>query len=382
MNDMSNGIAKMRARGQGLIGGAIGTPKARLMLLGGVGLVALLLAGSWLYGRYSHVYVQDSRLSSTMVSVSSRVAGWITAFPAKEGATVKKGDLLVDIDGREANLMLAELDAGLEAVRAEKAALTINRDQVDQRTKSQFEMAQSMVSEVQARLNGASSDLQLARADFKRVDALYKDKVISAQRWETERNRLNKAQQEDGRAQAAVDAARASMATAQSARMELQVLDERLRMMSAQEARLLAQRERQALDIADRAVKSPVGGVIDETFANPGEYVRPGQRLLMIHDPENIWVNANIKEGEIRHIKIGAHATVTVDAYPGEAFDGKVVRIGNAATSQFALLPNPNPSGNFTKIAQRLEVRIDVAQRDHLLKPGMMVEVAVDIPGR
>ncbi|MDO9461042.1 MAG: HlyD family secretion protein [Alphaproteobacteria bacterium] len=382
MNDMSNGIAKMRARGQGLVGNLIGTPRARLVLLGAIGLIALVLVGSWLYGRYSHVYVTDSRLSSTMVSISSRAAGWIASFPAKEGATVRKGDLLVEIDAREANLMLAELDAGLEAVRAEKAALTLSRDQVDQRTKSQFEMAQAMLNEVQARSSGAASDLQLAQADFKRIASLYKDKVIAAQRWETERNRLTKAQQESQRAQAAVEAGRASMATAQAARIELQVLDERLRMMTAQETRLMTQRERQALDISDRAVKSPIGGVIDETFANPGEYVRPGQRLLMVHDPNNIWVNANIKEGEIRYVKIGAHATVSVDAYPDEKFDGKVVRIGNAATSQFALLPNPNPSGNFTKIAQRLEVRIDVEQRDHMLKPGMMVEVAVDIEGR
>ncbi len=381
MNDMSTGIVKVRNRGGGLLE-LFGAPKARLMLLAGVALIALLAIGSWLYGRYTHVYVQDSRLSSTMVSISSRAAGWVTSFPAKEGATVRKGDLLIEIDSRESSLMLAEMDAGLEAVRAEKAALSISRDQIDQRTKSQFDMAQAMLNEVQARSNSATSDVQMARADYKRIDALYKDKVIAAQRWETERNRLTKAQQEEERAQAAVEAGRASMATAQSSRMELLVLDERLRMMAAQEARLMAQRERQALDISDRAVKSPVNGVVDETFANPGEYVRPGQRLLMVHDQNNIWVNANIKENEIRFVKIGAHALVTVDAYPGEEFDGKVVRIGNAATSQFALLPNPNPSGNFTKIAQRLEVRIDVAQRDHLLKPGMMVEVAVDIPGR
>ncbi len=382
MNDMSNGIARMRARGQGLIGEVAGTPRARMLLLGGAGLIALLVIGVWLYGRYSHVYVQDSRLSATMVSVSSRVAGWITSFPAKEGATVLKGDLLVEIDPREAGLMLTEIDAGLSAARAERAALVLNRDQVDQRTKSQFDMAQAMLAEARARANSAASDLQLARADFKRIDTLYTDKVISRQRWETERNRATRSEQEYERAQAAVEAARASSASAQSARMELEVLRERLNILDAQVMRLTAQRERQALDISDRAVKSPISGVVDETFANPGEYVRPGQRLLMVHDQNNIWVNANIKENEIRHVKIGAHATVSVDAYPGEKFDGKVVRIGNAATSQFALLPNPNPSGNFTKIAQRLEVRIDVAQRDYLLKPGMMVEVAIDIPGR
>lgn len=382
MNEMPNNLTAVRDRGLGLIGGFLNAPNMRLKLAGGIGLVALIAIGTWLYGRYSHVYVQDSRLSSTMVSVSSRVAGWITDFPAKEGATLQKGDLMVDIDAREAQFMLAETEAALQGVRAEKAALSANRDQVDQRTKSQYDMAQSMVNEAQARRNSAQSDLQLAQSDFQRIESLYKEKVISAQRWETERTRFRKAGQESERAAAAVETARTALATAESARLELKVLDERLLITEASEAKLTAQRDRQALDVADRAVRSPVNGVIDETFANPGEYVRPGQRLLMIHDPENIWVNANIKEGEIRFVKIGSHATVTVDAYPGETFDGKVVRIGNAATSQFALLPNPNPSGNFTKIAQRLEVRIDVAQRDRMLKPGMMVEVAVDIPGR
>lgn len=382
MNEMPNNLTAVRNRGLGFIGGFMNAPNMRLKLAGGVGLIALIAIGIWLYGRYSHVYVQDSRLSSTMVSVSSRVAGWITDFPAQEGATLQKGDLMVEIDSRESKLMLAETEAALQGVRAEKAALTANRDQVDQRTRSQYDMAQSMVKEAQARLSATQSDLQLAQSDFKRIEALYKDKVISAQRWETERNRLKKAEQETERAAAAVETARTSLVTVESARLELKVLDERLLMMDASEAKLTAQRDRQALDVEDRLIKSPINGVIDETFANPGEYVRPGQRLLMIHDPENIWVNANIKEGEIRFVKIGSHATVTVDAYPGEKFDGKVVRIGNAATSQFALLPNPNPSGNFTKIAQRLEVRIDVEQRDRMLKPGMMVEVAVDIPGR
>lgn len=382
MNEMPNNLTAVRNRGLGFIGGFMNAPNMRLKLAGGVGLIALIAIGIWLYGRYSHVYVQDSRLSSTMVSVSSRVAGWITDFPAQEGATLQKGDLMVEIDSRESKLMLAETEAALQGVRAEKAALTANRDQVDQRTRSQYDMAQSMVKEAQARLSATQSDLQLAQSDFKRIEALYRDKVISAQRWETERNRLKKAEQETERAAAAVETARTSLATVESARLELKVLDERLLMMDASEAKLTAQRDRQALDVEDRLIKSPINGVIDETFANPGEYVRPGQRLLMIHDPENIWVNANIKEGEIRFVKIGSHATVTVDAYPGEKFDGKVVRIGNAATSQFALLPNPNPSGNFTKIAQRLEVRIDVEQRDRMLKPGMMVEVAVDIPGR
>jgi len=92
-------------------------------------------------------------------------------------------------------------------------------------------------------------------------------------------------------------------------------------------------------------------------------------------------VDANVKETEIRHLKVGRRVKVTIDAYPGEIFEGTIARVGHAATSQFALLPNPNPSGNFTKVTQRLPVKIAVAQRDGKLRPGMMVEVVVDVDG-
>jgi membrane fusion protein (multidrug efflux system) len=137
---------------------------------------------------------------------------------------------------------------------------------------------------------------------------------------------------------------------------------------------------RQALDIKDRTILSPVDGVIDTTFVNEGEYVRPGQRLMLIHDPSQIWVKANIRETELRYVKIGAPVEISVDAFPDRIFKGEVFRIGNTTTSEFSLLPSPNPSGNFTKITQRLPVRIKVTQDGELLRPGMMVEIDIVIP--
>ncbi|PPR59676.1 MAG: hypothetical protein CFH10_01816, partial [Alphaproteobacteria bacterium MarineAlpha4_Bin2] len=97
------------------------------------------------------------------------------------------------------------------------------------------------------------------------------------------------------------------------------------------------------------------------------------------HDPKRVWIDANIKETDIRKVKIGQTVDVTVDAFPEKKFGGKVTAIGNAATSEFALLPTPNPSGNFTKITQRLRVRIAIDQEQNLLRPGMMVEVFIDV---
>ena len=125
-----------------------------------------------------------------------------------------------------------------------------------------------------------------------------------------------------------------------------------------------------------------LNGVVSRTFIDKGEFVRPGQRLMLIHDPNNIWVEANIKETELRHLEVGMPVTLSVDAFPDHAFEGMVERIGQAATSEFALLPNPNPSGNFTKVTQRVPIRISVAQEDTMLRPGMLVVVEIDIPGR
>jgi membrane fusion protein (multidrug efflux system) len=176
-------------------------------------------------------------------------------------------------------------------------------------------------------------------------------------------------------AQADIENARAAVAEAEAAREELTVLQRQLAELGPEEQRLRAQRERAALDLEDRTILMPFDGVVDQTFVDEGEYVTPGQRLLMIHDPERVRVEANVKETNIRFFRPGKTVTITVDALPGRRFEGTVTRVGQAATSEFALLPNPNPSGNFTKITQRLPVRIAVQQEGGELKPGMMVEL-------
>jgi len=200
---------------------------------------------------------------------------------------------------------------------------------------------------------------------------------------------------------AEVQAARNKLAEAQAERTQLDVLDSKLAKLQFQESELRAQIARQKLDLADRNIRAPLSGVIDKTFVDIGEYVTPGQRLVLLHDPEEIWVEANVKETQVRKLRIGQRVEVFVDAYPGPGmvdailgmfgvdpadnddadagFVGHVIAIGNSTTAEFALLPSPNPSGNFTKITQRLPVRIAIDQKDRKLRPGMMVEVSIDI---
>lgn len=137
--------------------------------------------------------------------------------------------------------------------------------------------------------------------------------------------------------------------------------------------------QRYAIDLSDRHMLAPSAGIIDNVYIDSGEYVLPGMRIMLMHNPADIWVSANVKETEVKYLKVGQTVDVSVDAYPDKQFTGTVEKIGHAATSQFALLPSTNPSGNFTKVTQRLTVKISLPQEELLLRPGMMVEVAIDI---
>ena len=350
--------------------------------LGLLAIGGLVLLGAWIYDRFSHVYVDDARITADVISVSSRVSGWITKLSVSEGDTIKAGDVLVAIDDRDAKLRLAELDARLLSIDAERARLGAEKQMVDRQTSSQYKMRSSQLRAVQAALAGRQSDLDLARTDFERTKKLLARKVVSRRRWEERRKTFRVAEHNYQQALAQVAAAQASLVEASAYREQLLVLDRELAALTHQKTEIQAQHDRQTLDMRDRIIRSPINGVVDKTFVNASEFVSAGQRLLMVHDPKKIWVAANVRETDIKHLKLGSPAAVTVDAYPDKSFRGKITRVGNAATSEFALLPTPNPSGNFTKIAQRLAIRIELETKSTLLRPGMMVEVDIGIDNR
>jgi len=204
-----------------------------------------------------------------------------------------------------------------------------------------------------------------------RADTLL-GRTVSHELWEQRKTQLEQAEAAERTASAALADARAKLG-------DIEVLRKEVEGLTKDAAQINARIHEQEIDFTDRLVCSPINGIVDEKFVQPGEYVIPGQRLFIIHDPKQVWIDADIKETKLSRLKIGQPVKISVDAYPHRPFTGRIERIGNAATSEFALLPSPNPSGNFTKITQRVPVRIAVEQPDdNPLRPGMMVEVDID----
>lgn len=352
--------------------------RSRRWRLYGAILAALIVLGAggwWLYQQFTHVFVTDARVAADIVAMSSRVPGWVAAVEVIAGDSVRKGDILVRIDDRESRLRIEELDAQLAGIAHRREEIKARIALTDRQTQSRITAKQAAVRAAKAALAATTAQRDLARQDNDRAEKLEPRGAITRARLDQTRAALETAKQQVFSAQADLENTRAALAEAEAARGELAVLRAQLAELGPEEKRLRAQKARAALDLEDRTIVMPFDGVVDRVFVDEGEYVTPGQRLLMVHDPQRVRVEANVKETDIRFFRPGTTVTITVDALPGRRFEGTVTRVGQSATSEFALLPNPNPSGNFTKITQRLPVRIAVQQDGGELKPGMMVEL-------
>ena len=341
--------------------------------------IAALYAGREVYLRFTHIYEYDARVTADIVTVSSRAEGWIVEMPALEGARVGANDVVVRIDDRIAKLRSDALATQIKSVQAERARLAAERRMIAEQTEAVMRTRRSGVTVKEKALAALKTDLELARLELERNRSLYDRHVANERALQQATAATAKLESQLMQAQAEYEQAQGSLHEALADRSRLDVIDAQVDALEFQAANLQAQLAQQVVDVEDRTIRSPVPAVIDRTFTLPGEYVASGQRILMLHNANEVWVEANIKETQVGQLKLGQKVLIAVDAYPNERFIGKVGRIGNATTARFALLPTPNPSGNFTKITQRVPVKIDFVEMPKPLSPGMMVEVEIDI---
>ncbi len=186
-------------------------------------------------------------------------------------------------------------------------------------------------------------------ADLERASSLYGQRNISQEQFEHARSAAQGAEAQLGVALAEIDRARA----------ELAVIEAQMR---------------------NTALVSPVDGVVARRWLSAGEVVQPAQAILTINNLEDVWVTANFEETKLARLRVGAPATVAVDAYPGVRLSGTISSIGSSTAGQFSLIPAGNAAGNFTKITQRVPVKITVERNGAALLPGMSVTVRVSAP--
>jgi membrane fusion protein (multidrug efflux system) len=351
----------------------------RLTILVAVLAVAGYFIMDWVQRRQANVFIIDSRIASDMINVGAQEGGLITGLEVGTGDTVSRGQVLVRMDTRTLEQQATETRASILRLDAEREQLNAEQVLERARIKASEETAGARIAVSTARRKSVDALLAQAVKERKRAEDLHRRKIIAGQAVDNARAAEADLSARVLEAKAAIVEAEAELRRATAERERKGVMIQRKAAVEAERESMRARLQQLETRLADRDVPAIVDGVVDQTFVEVGEYVRPGQRLLMIHDPDNVWVAANVKETELYRFNVGSRTTVTVDAYPGRTFEGKITWIAPAATSQFALLPNPNPSGNFTKVTQRVPIRIDLQGDRQGLRPGMMVEVAIHV---
>lgn len=359
--------------------------RRRLLWLA-AGLAVIGLVGWWGFGflhfRSTHVTTQDARVEANVISIASRSGGWVTRFGLIGADQVHKGKALAVIYRKPAAVALAELRAQRHALEQQIATYRQQLAETRKTSAATIEAAKTSVDAAQARLTSLKASLTLAEDNAARGRSELKQAAISKQNYEKLVTAAQIARENVRAAQAGVSSAKADYAKARAQQAQVVVLESRIKQYKARQAALDQKINGAKTNLDDLVLRSPIDGVVDKTFVRQGDYVSAGQTLLMIHDPSQVWVTAKIKETSLASVAVGEPVQVSVDAYPGRVFHGTVSRVGTAATNQFALLPSPNPSGNFVKVIQRVPVRIAVEQvKGDLLRPGLNASVAIDIHG-
>ncbi len=353
----------------------------RLIVIGGVVAVAVWLGGPWLAARFTQVHINDARIAANVVTVSSEVAGRVTAIPVLVGDAVKENDLVAAIDREYSQPQLEAVLSRLAATDAQLAELRARKVLLEKQLSARRDAAYAGIAAAEANHEASLAVLTNARTRHERAIKLADQNITSQQTLDESQAALDTAAQQERAAFAAIENARASLAIVEADGEQMNVLESQIASVIAGRAGTEADRSLKEIDLAHRTITAQFDGIVDGTFVDVGEYVTPGTRIAMYHAPDDVWIDANVKETDFGKIRVGSRASISVDAFPGETFEGEVIGMGGAATSQLALLPSPNPSGNFTKVTQRLPIRVSIDAAEFILRPGMMVEVYIDVTG-
>ena len=334
----------------------------RLVLLAALVAAAFYGWRWWSVGQYVES-TDDAYVAADSVTVAPRIAGYLLAVPVRDNQVVRTGDVLARIDDRDYRAALAQ--AGAEVSEGRASLLAVDAQAAEQR---------QSIAQAQADVDGDEARLRFAATERERAATLSASGVGSRE-----------AQQRTGAAFDEDEATlRHALAALGVARARIQTLEAEGAYAAGALAKAQADADRARINLDDTVLRAPVDGVVGDRSARAGNYVQPGLGLLtVVPMGQGLYVTANFKETQLGRMRPGQAVAVTVDAFPDHPFRGVIDGFSPGTGAQFALLPPENATGNFTKIVQRVPVRVrlepDRALR--LLRAGLSIEASVDTRG-
>ena len=330
-----------------------------LVLAGGLGAGAYAGHGYWMEGRFQQS-TDDAHVHADYTTVVPRLSGYLVEVLARDNEPVEAGQVLARIDDRDFRVALDQAEADVQTVDASLANLD-----------AQIAQQQSVVLQKRAEIAADKAMLAFAEADNERYENLKKAGYASVQR-----------------AQQAESTLRERSANLRKSRAGLAAAERRIDVLVSERGKIAAQRERSVavrrqaeLALSYTVIAAPVAGIVGARTLREGQYVQAGTPLMAVVPLQAVYVIANYKETQLAAVRPGQPVRIEVDSFPGVALLGHVDSVAPASGREFALLPAENASGNFTKVVQRVPVKIQLAQDCPLagkLRAGMSVRSTVD----
>src|SRR5215218_9833839 len=342
--------------------------------------ILILVGGVWgfqtvVFYRH-HATTDDAQIDGNINPVLPRVSGYVQEVLVKDNQVVHPGDVLVRIDPAD---LQAKVDQEQAALLSAEAAVAVAQAAVTG-ARSTVVGSQAKVASNQADVTAARTRAEQTAADLARYKKLLSKEEISQQQYDAAKAAADSAR-------AAAEAARAttesSRATVQSGGSQIEAATRQVAAAQAQVAQHRAALEAARLQLSYATLKAPVAGVVSKKAVEVGQFVQAGQPLLaIVQGNGETWVSANFKETQLARMHPGQKAEIEVDAYPGVTFHGQVESLAAATGARFSLLPPDNATGNFTKVVQRVPVKIVFTgppDPRHPLRVGMNVNATVNL---
>jgi membrane fusion protein (multidrug efflux system) len=336
-----------------------------------VTLIAIGLAGAaigygahwWNEGRFMEE-TDDAYVGGNITVVTAKVPGYIASVNVTDNQVVHAGDVLATLDDRDYRAALARAEGSVAAAQALVANLDATRA-----------LQQAVIGQARAGLGASRAESDRARDDQLRYERLSSKEAVSIQ----------SAQKANADYKQAVAGDRKSEAQLLAAERELDVIGTRRRQAEAALAQAVAERDIARLNLGYTVLRAPMDGTIGNRRARSGAYAAAGSTLLSVVPAQGLWIDANFKEGQLAGMVPGQRASIVADVMPGKVFHGTVASLAPATGAQFSILPPENATGNFTKIVQRVPVRIVLDAKDATLgtlRPGLSVSAEIDVRSR
>ncbi|MFZ5719824.1 MAG: HlyD family secretion protein [Pseudomonadota bacterium] len=338
--------------------------KGRIIPIAAGALAAVAVAvggGLWWMERQHYETTDNAFVAADKVTIAPLVDGYVAEVLVDDNQPVSPGQVLVRIDPATLQARLAQAEANARALEAAVAA-------VDDKAR----LEQAMIAQRSAAVASAQAQAQFAAAEMNRYGRLAGEGWVSPQRAQTARTAQEQAVAGVSQAKAALEAERRAAESLRSAREQS--------VAQAEAARAAADQTR--IDLSRTEIRAPAAGVVGARAVRVGQYVRPGGALMSLVPLADAYVVANFKETQVARLRIGQPVEIRADAFGDEVIRGRVASFAPATGAEFALIPVENAVGNFTKITQRVPVRIAIDRDQPLagaLRPGLSLKVKVDV---